>query len=230
MIESYNYQPKAYGPMLDAYLAIGWYRLGQYLFTTNKLSYPNVDHEVHWLRYPIDQVKFTRKQNAILNKAVGFNVDVQPLMITDEIEMLYQVYKNNLDFELSPSLEVSLGLDDTTNNNIESVFETYALTIRDQNKLIALGIIDNGDISMAGIINIYDPEYSKYSLGKLLILYKLKLAQDNNKTFFYPGYIGKEYTKFDYKLFIGKDAAEIWDVEQKKWLPYKESKAFKDSY
>lgn len=221
---TYNLHPKVRGRLLDAYLAIGWYRLGHLLFTTEYLDSRNPQVEVHWLRYPLSEFTFTKKHKELIRKCKNFEIAVAPFINTTEIDELYSRYYAHIDFEASPHLNFYLSLDETAYETSDQVYESLCVTIRDQGKLIAVGILDNGDESVAGIINFYDPEYSKYSLGRMLILAKVHYALSKGKTYYYPGYIAKDYSKFDYKLFLGKDIAEIWDVETEQWLEYERSK------
>ncbi len=225
VIEDYEFVPEAYGENLDTYLAIGWYRWGVYMFTTNVLDYGDMQHNVFWLRFNMQHFTLTASQRALLKKTMAFTVEIKPLVITTELEELYTIYKKHVGLEMSDSLTLSLGYDIIQADRMP--FETYILTIRDGEKLIAYGILDNGAMAAAGIINVYHPQYAKYSLGKVLILQKALIAKHNNKQYYYPGYIGKEYTKFDYKLFVVKHIAEVWDVEKKMWVSYTNSKAFK---
>lgn len=224
MSHIYNYHPRVNGPLLDAYLAIGWYRIGQILFTTNTLETRDADCEVHWLRYPLNGFEFTKKHRELIRKNKNFQITVAPFINTLEMDDLYERYYQHIDFEASPSLLAYLGLDDKAYTTSEQVYESLCVQIRDNGKLIAAGILDNGHVSMAGIINFYDPTYSKYSLGRMLILAKVQFALSNGKQFYYPGYIAKGYSKFDYKLFLGQELAEIWDTELEIWLPYDKSK------
>ena len=83
------------------------------------------------------------------------------------------------------------------------------IKIRDKNKLIAVGYFDKGFKSIAGIMNIYHPEYNMYSLGKFLMLQKLQYAQSHNMNFYYTGYISTQSTRFDYKTFPDQNAVEV---------------------
>jgi arginine-tRNA-protein transferase len=101
-----------------------------------------------------------------------------------------------------------------------TVFQTQLLTIRDGDKLIAAGCYDEAADSLMGILNIYDPAYKKYSLGKVLMLLKLDEAKRLQKTYFYPGYISLHTSKFDYKLFPDLALTELYNRLTDQWLPY----------
>jgi arginyl-tRNA--protein-N-Asp/Glu arginylyltransferase len=103
--------------------------------------------------------------------------------------------------------------------------------VRDQDQLIAAGYFDKGSESIAGIMNIYHPEYNKYSLGKLLMLQKLQYALSQNKSFYYTGYISTGSTRFDYKTFPDPTAVEVLLPDKQEWQPYHLlSKAFLAEY
>ena len=83
-----------------------------------------------------------------------------------------------------PSLEALL-LDGAS----YSIFDTWVVDVRADGQLIAAGIFDQGTRSLAGIVNFYDPDFRKYSLGKYLMLCKLNYAQRQNLAYYYPGYL-----------------------------------------
>ncbi len=60
---------------------------------------------------------------------------------------------------------------------------------------------------VAGIKNIYHPEYCKYSLGKCLMILTYRFCKVNNIEWYYPGYLVPGHTKFDYKLFTEEIAS-----------------------
>src|SRR5204863_6789315 len=116
--------------------------------------------------------------------------------ITDELEELYTLYRTSADFDPPQSEEEYLFL--AIDHNI---YDSYLVEIRDNGKLIAAGIFDNGEKTIAGIMNFFHPAYKKYSLGKYLMLLKIDHAIEMGKLWYYPGYIARGYLKFDYKLF-----------------------------
>lgn len=223
MIKDIDFPDQLSGAELDAYLEKGWYRLGQIIFTTDYIPHDEGWYRVFWLRFKLDALAYGKKQFKLLKSNEHFTVQIKPLEITDEVEELYELYKSSIDFEASASVKNYLfdgGIFGATSGN---VFQTQQIEIRDGNKLIAIGVYDEGDESIAGILNFYDPSYNKYSLGKYLMLVKINLAIEKGKTWYYPGYIAYGYTKFDYKLFPGATAAEIFDPQRQEWLPYSAS-------
>jgi arginyl-tRNA--protein-N-Asp/Glu arginylyltransferase len=93
------------------------------------------------------------------------------------------------------------------------VFDTHCVRIYDENKLIAMGLFDKGKVSIASILNFFDPHYSKYSLGKYIILLIIEKMKEWGMFCYFPGYIVAGKPKFDYKLFLGEEAAKYMNKE-----------------
>ena len=103
-------------------------------------------------------------------------------------------------------------------DTISSVFHTYEIEIRDEDgKLVALSYFDKGQHSIASLIGIYDPAYSKYSLGTFTMLLEVEYAMSLGYRFYYPGYIFDKPSVFDYKLKLGQFEYYDW---RGKWKPY----------
>lgn len=214
MINAIHFPFELTGHELDEYLARGWFRMGQTIFTTNFIPVREKIVPVYWLRLILAQVHYGKKQKRLLAINKEFTVDIKPFRVTDELEDLYAVYRASIDFDASPTVESFL-----LNGAIESVYDTQIIEIRDADELIAAGIFDNGENSISGIMNFYHPAYKAKSLGKYLMLLKIDHAIAAGKTYYYPGYIASGgYTKFDYKLFPALKASEIYDPRSGEWV------------
>ncbi|RZJ91640.1 MAG: GNAT family N-acetyltransferase [Hymenobacter sp.] len=203
------------GNVLDYYLGQGYYRMGQNLFTCRFLPLETGIHTVHWLRLVLAEVAYGSKQRQLLRQNARFTTAVQPFRLTIEYEALYDRYYQSIDFDANPSL-ASLLLDNSAHN----VFDTKILEVRDNGQLIAAGVFDQGAATIAGIVNFYDPDYRKYSLGKYLLLLKTEHARRQQFAYYYPGYLVQGYPKFDYKLFACLAATEVYDCRSGEWLPF----------
>lgn len=208
--------PEIKGDLLDAYLANGWYRYGSHIFTIDSFSENDQTYRVHWLRYRVPDVSLDKKIQQLIKKCSGFQIMIQPFELTAELESLHDLYFLNIDFNTSVTLKDLL--EDVDRN----IFDSYLVSIRDGEKLIAAGIFDGGKQSIAGIKNIIHPDYRKYSLGKMLMLIKYRFCVRNGLTYYYPGYIAPGYSKFDYKLFIDKRATEVYEPLSSNWISYED--------
>jgi leucyl-tRNA---protein transferase len=203
------------GPLLDEYLSRGWYRMQQTIFTTDIIIKNELVIPVFWLRFALKKYTETKSSRKISEQNNKFSVVLKNGHITREAEELYSLYKSSVDFEVSETIS-----DYLVGEAAVSIYNTNCYEIRDGRKLIACGYFDEGENSLAGILNIYHPDYKQYSPGKFLMLLKLNYALQRQKQFYYPGYISTGITKFDYKLFPGKEAAEVYLTKKEQWLPW----------
>ena len=202
---------------LDHLLAAGFYRMQHLMFTCNEtvISEEGDFIPVFWLRTLVNECKFSRNANNILRKCAGFSVSIQQAYVDDEVEDLYAAYKNNLQFTVANTCA-----DYLHQQSLPQPFDSMMVQVRDQKTLIATGYFDKGQKAIAGIMNIYHPQYYSYSLGKFLMLQKLRYAQSQNMLFYYTGYISTESTRFDYKIFPDINAVEVLLPVDHQWSPY----------
>ncbi|MGI8638077.1 MAG: GNAT family N-acetyltransferase, partial [Segetibacter sp.] len=170
---------------------------------------------VFWLRTLVKECRLEKSASTILKKCARFSVSFQNAYVDDEIEQLYALYKNHVHFTISPTCA-----DYLHQELLPQPFDSMMVQVRDEGRLIATGYFDMGTRSIAGIMNIYHPQYQKYSLGKLLILQKLQYALSQNKVFYYTGYISTGNTRFDYKTFPHPAAVEVLLPDKQQWVPY----------
>ena len=200
----------AKGRSLDLHLSKAHFRLGTDIFTTDFL-FKDLAVPVYWLRYDVKRVQLSSRAKGLIRKNDKFEVISRPFTLTNELEGLYYDYWISLDFDPHGLNTYIDGM---------NIFDTNLIEIRDAGKLVAAGFFDKGNSSIAGTMNIYHPEYKKYSLGIYLILMKHRYCLENNIQWFYPGYICPDYPKFNYKLDLDRSATEVFDSSAKKWVPY----------
>jgi len=203
------------GRELDLYLSEGYFRMQQDVFTCRFILFEDRLCPVHWLRLDLARVTYGKSQRQLLKSNARFSVDVRPFVLTRELETLYAEYRDSITFDAPLSVEACL-LDGSAYN----VFDSYVVEVRDGARLIAAGIFDDGIRSIAGIMNFYHPDYRRYSLGKFLMLQKIRYAQQQQKVYYYPGYVVSHYPKFDYKLYACESATELFDQLSGNWLPF----------
>jgi arginine-tRNA-protein transferase len=203
------------GALLDEYLAKGWYRMQQTIFTTDIILKNDLVIPVFWIRLTLKRYKANKSCKKIIELNNTFTITITNGNITAEAEELYQLYKAAMDFELSETIS-----DYLVGEAAISVYNTKCMEIRDGHKLIAVGFFDEGDTTLAGILNIYHPAYKQKSLGKYLMLLKIDYALQHQKQFYYPGYISTAISKFDYKLFPDKESTEVYISSSGQWVPW----------
>jgi len=205
------------GAMFDALLAMGYYRTQHLMFTcvetqANEDSYAI---PVFWLRTIVANIKEAKQANSIRKKCSAFTVTITAAEVTDEVEELYNLYRNHVPFSTSDTCASYLH-----QSFPENPFESYMVMVRDKGRLIALGVFDKGATTIAGIINMYHPHYKAFSLGKYLMLQKIDFARANGIKHYYTGYISTAITRFDYKTFPDENAVQVWLPVERKWAQY----------
>lgn len=82
----------------------------------------------------------------------------------------------------------------------------YEVLYYHEDRLIAVDLIDILEDGISSIYFYYDPEYMKYGLGKLSLLFQIKFAKAQDKDWIYLGYYVKDCSslsyKADYKPFL----------------------------
>lgn len=199
---------------LDAYLAHGWYRMGESIFTTHFLCFEAEFYSALWVRLPLHNYRFNKRLSKLLrSNQEQYGCIIQPASIDAEKEQLYQKYREDFPAPLPPTLAHTL-LDDLE----PKVFQTYELLVYDQDQLIGLSYFDLGAESAASILGIYHPAYKKQSIGFFTMLMEIAYCQEHGFQYYYPGYVAPGYPRFDYKLRIG--AVEYFDLQTAQWLSY----------
>jgi len=164
----------------------------------------------------IEAIQLCKKNLHLIGHNKQFTVSCMPFEITQEIQNLFARYRTRRKFHIRPKLEgILLNADNF-------FFDSYIMEVRDNGRLIAAGVFDRGHHSIQDMINFYDPLYKKYSLGKYLMLLKYKYCLQNGFTFYYPGYYIPGQDTLSYKLFIDKNATEVYLPEANTWIGYYE--------
>lgn len=215
MAASANGLPVILGEALDFYLSLGYYRMQQELFTCQFVPFKRRIYTAHWLRLVLAGLEWGPAQRHLLRRNARFAATVRPFRPRAEYEDLYVRYLQSVVFEAAPTVdEVLLG------GAPHNVFNTHVIELRDEGQLVAAGVFDRGERSLAGILNFYDPDYRKHSLGKYLMLLKVEYARQLGLDYYYPGYLIHNFPKFDYKLFPSVAATEVFDSISGLWHPF----------
>jgi len=205
---------------LDEYLAKGWFRMGQMIFTCHFFCFDGSLYSPVWIRLDLDNYKFRKSLRKIMTRnSQRFNIVIRKAVLDEEKEKLYRVHKNRFMGFIHDSLKESL-----LGYSEDNIYDTYEACVYDGEELVAVSFWDIGHDSIASIIALYNPDYSKYSLGFYTMLLEMQFGMENKMKYYYPGYVIPGYPKFDYKLRIGD--VEFYDFKKSSWLPksdYKES-------
>ena len=209
--------PQALSPQeLDAFLAQGWFRMRQAVFTCRYVMSDGFLRTAVWLRFGMEGHRFQKSLRRVLNRNdKRFSYQVVPASVDAEKEFLYAVYRDDFAGDLAPDLTSVLYDDGDTD-----IYHTQCVEVRDGDKLVACSFFDVGVDSIASIIGIFDPEYRRFGLGLYTMLVEFRYGMERGLSWFYPGYVAPGCTAFDYKLRLGE--GEFFDPDLVQWRPYSE--------
>jgi len=196
---------------LDDYLAEGWFRRGQNIFTTRYLRNNGRFHEAIWLRHRLCALSFPRWFRKMRRRG-RFRLEFMTGLSSPAHELLFQKYRESRPEGWSDSLEAIL-----YGKQSRNIFNTQILNVYDGQRLVAAGFFDAGDRSAAGICNFYDPEYARFSLGTFVYLCELEYCADNGKQYFYPGFIAPGLPGYDHKTRVLPESLESYDPVTRSW-------------
>ncbi|MEP6683163.1 MAG: hypothetical protein ABJA35_07880 [Parafilimonas sp.] len=205
------------GKILDNLLSRGYYRMQHLMFTCNDTPVNEDGYAipVFWLRTLVQECRFKKTAKSIMKKCANFSVTIQPAYVGDEVETLYTLYKSHVPFAVSSTCN-----DYLHQEILPDPFDSLIVQVRDRKRLIGTAYFDKGVNSIAGLINIYHPQYHSYSLGKFMMLQKLQYALSLKIKYYYTGYISTESTRFDFKTFPDSKAVEVFLPLEQKWVSY----------
>ncbi len=201
---------------LDTYLAKGWYRMGQSIFTTHFLCFGQRFYSAIWIRQDLKGFSFGKRlRKLVKGNKNRFRAEVRQGKIDLEKERLYQRYRRGFPGVLAPTLKDSL-LDGEDFN----IYNTFEVCIYNGDQLIGFSFFDLGATSAASILGVYDPAYKRNSLGFYSMLLEMEYCLEKGLRYYYPGYVVPGYSRFEYKLRIGP--VDYFHMGKEAWLPFKD--------
>lgn len=209
------------GERLDAFLANGWYRMRNMVFTQSHYhGEPSpLDLPVWWLRFPVSAIGGQDAHKRLRRRNRRFDMKfLSPFENRNVYESLYRRYYESIDFDGYPTIGDAVYEDE----GAEPVFQTNAIVLYDEKRPVAMGLFDTGAKACASILHFYHPGYARFSLGRYLVLLTVDLLRERGFEWYYPGYVVPGHPKFDYKLFLGKDCAEYFHPVEQGWKPFEE--------
>lgn len=198
---------------LDGYLALGWYRMGRALITTDFLASDGELRSTIWTRLDLSRHRFRgslRKRMA--RNARRFRVEVGPLVLDAAHEQLYARYRLMVGGNRVEALDDVLG-----GEAGRRLFDTREISIYDGDKLVAFSWFDVGETSVQSLIGVYAPEHRRHGLGFYTLLLEIEYAARMGLRYHYSGYVLCAPSGMDYKLEVGE--LEYLDPATQCWLP-----------
>ena len=155
--------------------------------------------ECQSIKIDVNNYKFSKSAKRIMKKAKNITSYIQTPSVSQEHLQLFEKY--HLYMHKKKGWEYS----QTDSRHYYNSFVTgyadfgFEVLYYDQEKLIGVDLIDILENGISSIYFYYDPDYAKYSLGKLSLYHQIKYAQSTNKQWIYLGYYVEDCPSLSYK-------------------------------
>ncbi len=178
----------------SALIRKGFRRSGNYIYKP-ECDFCNACISV---RVPVSKFVPDRNQVRCLKKSTRFRWEIKPAELTDTHFRLYQKYINwrhsdGSMYPASPADFPNFLLSDWASNSYLNFYD------HQNGKLVATNVFDNVGDGLSAVYTFFDPDYAKFSPGKLSILNLIEQAKNQNADYVYLGYWIKGCKKMAYK-------------------------------
>ncbi len=170
----------------------GFRRSGEHLY---RPSCPNCQACVA-TRLPVQEMAFSNNQKRTLKRASQFEYLHLTAFDSDEHYALYEKYINSRHKGgdmYPPTRELFRRF------LLSSWSDTQFLEIRDNKTLIACAVYDRLFDGISAVYCYFDPDFSRYSPGKLAILKQIQFTKENDLKYLYLGFQINNCSKMNYK-------------------------------
>jgi len=218
-IAFHNYAPK----LMDKLLSLGYFRSGKSMFHSPVTFIDGIANSTIRTRQTLAIHQLSKSSRKLLAKNNRiFTHKLVPLDLDKEILELYDVYRTEC-FKGELNGELSEWLDGSLENEL---YNTQICKIYFEDKLVAASFVDLGLESMASIMGIYHPDFSKYSMGIYSMLVEVEYGKKMDLIYYYPGYILSASPRFEYKKKVGNLEYKSFDSREWKALETLEMESF----
>jgi len=196
---------------LDQLLNLGWRHFGRTFFRYSLLFGERSIRWVQPVRVDLGHCELTASQRRILRRNADLELSAGPARLDAEHEELFIRHRTRFREDLPPSLADFFGHD-------LAAYPCSLLEIsaRLQGRLVAASFLDLGAECVSSVYAIFDPEFSKRSLGIATMLWEMAEARRRGARFYHPGYAFHNCSSMDYKKqFRGTEGFD-WES---RWHP-----------
>ena len=156
-------------------------------------------NECQSIKIDVENFTFSKSQNRVLKKASFIKSYIQQPSLSQEHLDLFEKY------HLHMRDKRGWNYTKTTPEHYYNSFVSghgefgYEVLYYDENKLIAIDLVDVLEDGISSIYFYYDPDYEKYSLGKYSLYKQIMFAKKSTKKWIYLGYYVRECPSLSYK-------------------------------
>ena len=192
---SYKYIENATMELNHALVERGWRRFGKYY---SRPQCPNCKQCLN-LRIDAQNYQFGKSAKKAFRKAEGITYVIQSPTLSTEHLNLYDKYHRHMQKKrgwqyhfLKPQSYHELYVSGSGSFGKEVLYFYH-------DKLIGVDLIDFVDNGISSIYFYYDPDFEKYSLGRLSIYEQIRLAKEYDLEWIYLGYYVEGCQSLKYK-------------------------------
>ncbi|MDH3493802.1 MAG: GNAT family N-acetyltransferase [Acidobacteriota bacterium] len=189
---------------MDHLLAEGWRHFGQQFFRYNVGFLKNELRFVKPLRIKLSEFSFSRSQKRVRRRNQDLKKIIRPVEFDRGKHELFERHsqrfthgrpKNIFSFLDEQAATVPCG--------------TLEFCFLKGERLVAVSYLDIGHQSVSSVYAMFEPEFSKRSLGIYTMLSEIEYAIETGKSLYYQGYAYEGESFYDYKK--GFAATECFD-------------------
>ena len=212
LINEYFFYDRVLPEAMDHIWASGWRHFGRYFYRYSLIPHGGRVCNVLPLRIRLSDFKPSRSQKRVLKRNRDLEVRFQSAFVDDQVLALFEKHKTRFKDNVPDSIYTFISPQPG-----EVPCEALSVSVYLKGELVAISYLDIGKDATSSVYQCFDPDLSKRSLGVFMILVSARYAVEQGKTFYYPGYVYKESSHYDYKKNFGALEAFDW---QGSWQSY----------
>lgn len=190
----------------DFLLADAWRHFGSHFFRYNFGIYDDEIRRVIPLRIRLADLTLSKGQRRVLRRNADLEVSIAPYKVTAETHELFERHKQRFKTGVPNTIYDFLAHDAAS-----SPTELSEITVRDNEKLVAVSFFDLAEQSVSAIYGCFDPAESTRSLGIFTMLRVMEYATERGFEFYYHGYAYEGSSFYDYKKSFSAIEAFDWN-------------------
>jgi arginine-tRNA-protein transferase len=197
---------------IDLLLARGWRHFGEYFFRYSVAFHDSKARTVMPLRIDLTTFQPSRSQKRALARNSDLEIVIRPTFIDATKEELFHRHKQRFGHNVPDSIYdfLSASPSDTPCTNRE-------IAVLLDGRLIGVSFLDIGQTSASSVYAMFEPAESKRSLGVFMILQSIQHARELGCRYYYPGYVYRGPSFYDYKKNFASLEYYDWRTG---WQPY----------
>lgn len=151
------------------------------------------------IRIPIADFRFSGSHRRVLRKGDrAFAVELGEPTADAERVALYHLHKRGRNL-LAADLEEELDLKGYRSFLVDRCSPAFELRIRHQDRLVGVSVTDRGADSLSAVYSLWDPDFSRLSVGTFAILKHIELARAWGLRYLYLGLYIEQNAHMNYK-------------------------------